>query len=120
MRPAFVKRSVTILESLLLTLLFVGYYGGTTLFYHVHAEPDGLIVHSHPVWHHEANAPTHHHSRAAYQTIQQLSHILLILFVADLLLRICRTSYPPLLCPPPYRIAEVGERWIPRRAPPVR
>lgn len=115
-----VKRPAAILGRILLALLFLGYYGGTTLFYHVHYEPGGAVVHSHPALGDQAGTSSHHHSRAAYQTIQQLSHILLLLFVAEVLLRVFRKAYARLLCPLPQQTATACLSLSPLRAPPAR
>ena len=54
--------------SLLLLVLYVGYYTGTTFFVHSHNCADGAITHSHPY----ASA-THTHSAAAFQLIESLT-----------------------------------------------
>ena len=105
---------------MLLCLLFLGYYGSTTLFYHVHVEPGGAIVHSHPIWNHSENAAAHHHSRAAYQTIQQLSHVLLVAGWTALLPPLFRTVYARLQVPPIQQTAEYRLEFQTWRAPPVR
>lgn len=111
---------MAILGRMLLTLLFLGYYGGTTLFYHVHYKPYGAVVHSHPALGGDAVQSPHHHSHAAFQTIQQLSHILLLLLTVSILLPVFGRSYTRLLCPLSRRIAPVCVSLSPLRAPPVR
>lgn len=62
----------------LLLLLFVSYYGGITLFRHVHQWGESTIVHSHP---HSKNCE-HSHTAAEFQFIQQISAFLSIAAVA--------------------------------------
>ncbi len=75
---------------LLLVVLFAGYYGGTTLFYHVH-EIDGVkIVHSHP---YTGDAQHHTHSAASCRTIQLLSGLTFLASALALLPRVFRRPF---------------------------
>lgn len=56
----------------MLTVLFVGYYGGSTLCPHVHYVDDVMVVHSHPF----ANS-THAHTQAGLQALSLLNGSLL-------------------------------------------
>lgn len=88
-----VKTLIAILGRFLLVFLFLGYYGSTTLFYHVHYDKGAAIIHSHPSLNGDTVSNTHQHSRAAYQTIQQLSLILLICPIIGILLCVFRQAY---------------------------
>ncbi len=113
-----VKRPVSI-GGLLLCWLFLSYYGSTTLFYHVHFEPDGAIVHSHPIWTSPDTPTSHHHSRTAYQTIQQLSLILLIIGWGISLPPLFRAVYTRRFLLPLPRAVETDLTLHPWRAPPL-
>jgi hypothetical protein len=56
-----------------LLILFLGYYGSITLFYHSHLVLGDTIVHSHPYWSDNQGMPSHTHSEKGYVTIQLLS-----------------------------------------------
>jgi hypothetical protein len=57
-----------------LLLLFIGYYGCITLFYHSHLVNGHLITHSHP-YKHSSPFEKHSHSGKAYLLIDQLNKI---------------------------------------------
>jgi hypothetical protein len=56
-------------------ILFLGYYGSITLFYHSHIVLGDTIVHSHPYKTNGNGLPSHSHSEKGYITIQLLSVI---------------------------------------------
>lgn len=68
-------------------ILFLGYYGSITLFYHSHLVLGDTIVHSHPFKSDNNGKPLHSHSGKEYITIQFLSCIILssVLFYLTLL-----------------------------------
>lgn len=70
-----VNRVITALSFL---VLFLGYYGSNTLFYHAHLDNGKVWSHSHPYKHHDNKTPfeSHSHSGAAYNYIQQLNNAL--------------------------------------------
>lgn len=115
-----VKLPTAILGRLLLVFLFLGYYGSTTLFYHVHYDSGTAIIHSHPSLTGDTASNTHQHSRAAYQTIQQLSHILLIFLILDILLQVFRHTYARPAAPLCQYITGICLKLNPLRAPPFR
>lgn len=53
-----------------LFILFIGYYGSITLFWHTHHLPYGAITHSHPF-----SDPDHDHCSGEYQIIDALSAV---------------------------------------------
>jgi hypothetical protein len=57
-----------------LLLLFIGYYGCITLFYHSHLVNGHIITHSHP-YKHSSPFEKHSHSGKAYLLIDQLNKI---------------------------------------------
>jgi len=95
------KKVVRKYSGIVLLLLFVSYYGGITLFRHVHQWGDNTIVHSHP---HNRNCE-HSHTAEELQFIQQISVFLtlaaaVLLFLPgrfDRLLErfICKTIFRP-------------------------
>ncbi len=61
----------------LLLILFLGYWGSITLFPHAHILDGVTIVHSHPYNPFSKENPSgHHHSKAEFVLISQLSHFL--------------------------------------------
>ncbi len=66
------KKVKTILVYSLL-LLFTGYYGSISFFYHSHIILGDTIVHSHPYKSDNNGNPLHSHSEKGYMTIQMLS-----------------------------------------------
>jgi len=54
-------------------ILFIGYYGSITLFYHSHLILGDTIVHSHPYKSDSNGNPVHSHTEKGYLTIQFLS-----------------------------------------------
>jgi len=61
----------------LLLILFLGYFGSITLFPHTHKEDGATITHSHPYYpFSKENSANHHHSKAEFVLISQLSHFL--------------------------------------------
>jgi hypothetical protein len=63
----------------LLLILFLGYYGSITMFYHAHLLVNGVIItHSHPFKSDPNNKgpfQSHSHSSSAYNLIDQLNQI---------------------------------------------
>lgn len=59
----------------LLLLLFIGYVGSTTLFYHIHYVDGGRIVHSHP-YSGKPLSESHTHTAFEFATIAVLSVLL--------------------------------------------
>ena len=59
--------------SLLLLVLYVGYYAGTTFFVHSHNCTNGVIIHSHPY-----TSATHTHSTTSFQLIDSLTTTLFV------------------------------------------
>lgn len=68
------KQRLLNISKILLVVLFVSYYGGTTLFLHTHQSQFGQVTHSHPF------KNTHQHTYTEYETIHQLSNIILVVF----------------------------------------
>jgi hypothetical protein len=64
-----VKKRLLICAKLMLIVLYMSYYGGTTLFTHTHQTPFGPVTHSHPFSHHG-------HTTAEFETINLLSAII--------------------------------------------
>lgn len=61
---------------LVLGVLFVTYYGGTSMFYHSHSVDGVTVTHSHPFQKgatDDASNTTHHHTKDALQLIQLLN-----------------------------------------------
>lgn len=58
-----------------LVILFLSYYGGTTLFTHTHTVDGVKITHSHPY----LPSGHHSHSSTAFQQIEQLSNFVFII-----------------------------------------
>ena len=56
-----------------LLILFLGYYGSITLFYHSYIVLGETIVHSHPFKADSHGSPLHSHTDKGYITIQLLS-----------------------------------------------
>ena len=54
----------------LLFILFIGYYGSVSLFWHTHHLAYGVVTHSHPF-----STPDHGHSSGEYQIIDALSAV---------------------------------------------
>ena len=112
------KRSIR----LLLLILFLGYYGGTTYFTHVHIVNGKTIVHSHPFNKEKGNDPSKQpHSGKELLLIQLLSGFVTTVFaamfagqvIADLLEKIFNN-------PPGEGYAEPGGfSNYPLRAPPL-
>jgi hypothetical protein len=73
-----VKQSITKFLKPSLLLLFIGYYSGITLFYHIHIVNGVAVVHSH-FYKSESGAGTpikkHSHPIAAYDLIHELNKI---------------------------------------------
>lgn len=69
------KKQVKKLPGYILLVLFLGYYGSITLFYHSHIVFGDTIVHSHPYKTNGQGLPSHSHSEKGYITIQLLSVI---------------------------------------------
>lgn len=65
---------------LLLIVLFVSYYGGTTLFYHTHEFGWSKVTHSHPFFP-VKDAPGHSHTSNQCQAIDYLSSIVLLVLI---------------------------------------
>lgn len=59
-----------------LIVLFVSYYVGGVAFTHVHHYLSYTIVHSHPYLPGSDGLPHHTHDSVAFQTIEELTHIL--------------------------------------------
>jgi len=74
-----VKQRLLNISKILLIALFVSYYGSTTLFFHIHKTPYGIICHSHPF------KGAHSHSQAQFETIYLLSIIVFTVHPAFLL-----------------------------------
>lgn len=71
----FINKLYCFLKFFLL-ILFIGYYGSITAFYHSHLVYGNVISHSHPYKHNPFNKSpfeSHSHSSAAYNLIQQLN-----------------------------------------------
>ncbi|WP_321436223.1 hypothetical protein [uncultured Bacteroides sp.] len=68
------KQKLLNISRILLVVLFISYYGGSTFFLHTHETPNGLITHSHPF------KTGHTHSQAGFETIHLLSTILFIVY----------------------------------------
>ena len=64
-----VKKKLLFFARIMLIVLYISYYGSTTLFIHTHQTPYGPITHSHPFNGH------HNHTKAEYTTICFLSAI---------------------------------------------
>ncbi len=72
------------LAKLLLIVLFVSYYGGTTLFYHTHEFGWSKVTHSHPFFP-VKDSPGHSHTPDQCQAIDYLSSIILLVFIVSFL-----------------------------------
>lgn len=66
------KKKLRCIIGFLLIVLYLGYYGGTTLFFHTHQTPYGTIIHSHPF------KTAHSHTIPAYITLSILSTVLFL------------------------------------------
>jgi hypothetical protein len=99
---------------LLLVILFMGYYGGTTLFIHSHTIHGEQITHSHPY-----STPCHGHTSNQVQQISELStfHSLdeLSLNIIEALLSCIKVEYR--CFSEIYRYNDVAIKQL--RAPPV-
>jgi hypothetical protein len=69
-----IKRVKKLLGYFLL-VLFLGYYGSITFFYHSHIILGDTIVHSHPYKSGNNGIPLHSHTEKGYITIQLLSFL---------------------------------------------
>lgn len=76
----------------LLLVLFLGYYGSVTLFYHIHIVGSQAITHSHPYMGGASGNPHHTHSSAELSLIAQLSQLGLLLSIASTvaILSVCK------------------------------
>lgn len=72
--------------AILLTALFVSYYGGTSLFTHTHTYHWGKVTHSHPY----VPSSGHTHSAAAIQLIAHLSAPLAIIVTTTFTVLVAR------------------------------
>lgn len=107
-------KTINVLGMLLL-LLFLGHYGGTTLFSHSHIVDDHVIYHSHPY-----SANSHHtHTSFEYHAIRTLSTLLLLVVIVAAIHRSVYVGYVR-------RISHVISPFIarffktyPLRAPPI-
>lgn len=102
--------------SLLLAILFIGYWCCTTLFLHEHYIDGVRIVHSHP---YTGSAVSHSHSGSQLQVISFLSMIVALVSLSGIMtaaltwLRLHRVQSDEQLSP----IAQYSPRQL--RAPPV-
>jgi hypothetical protein len=67
------KNRVKRIYAYCLLILFMGYYGSITLFYHSHIVLGDTIVHSHPFRSDSHGAPMHSHTDNGYVTIHILA-----------------------------------------------
>ena len=71
-----IRTNISRIKGYFLILLFIGYYGSITLFYHAHLVNNQIIVHSHPYKHHPLDHTpfeSHSHTASAYSLIKQLN-----------------------------------------------
>lgn len=74
------KNSIRRICTYFLLMLFLGYYGSITMFYHSHiVTGDTIIVHSHPFRTGSNGLPLHSHTSNGFITIHLLSTILVSL-----------------------------------------
>lgn len=73
----FKNPNIVSLLRLLVLLLFVSYYGNTTMFYHSHMVEGRLIAHSHWFWGFTNDKPvqSHSHTEQSYVLIHFLNNI---------------------------------------------
>ena len=106
------KKKLRIILGLFLIVLYLGYYGETTLFVHTHYTPYGMITHSHPF-------KSAHHTIPAYITISILSYIVffstMVPFFETFLCKISTIKTYILLCLHPIHYSQ----HIFLRAPPI-
>lgn len=72
------RRKIYITFKYFLLLLFAGYYGGITLFFHTHTLKGEVIVHSHPFKHDSSNKSpfeNHNHGKGEYALIHLLNNV---------------------------------------------
>jgi hypothetical protein len=72
----------------MLVVLFLSYYISATCFYHTHYYSWGTVTHSHFFFPFGDNALQHNHTQSQCQTIQLLSHIVLVFFTFAVLHKI--------------------------------
>lgn len=68
------QKNVCSILRLFLVILFLGYYGGSTLFIHTHTVDGVVITHSHPY------LPSGHHTHmpSGFQVIDHLTYLIFI------------------------------------------
>lgn len=76
-----------------LLILFLGYYGSITLFYHSHIVLGDTIVHSHPFRTDSHGFPLHSHTNKGIITV----HLLSCLAISFILVYFCFNSITPIL-----------------------
>lgn len=105
--------------SILLLVLFMGYYVGGVAFPHVHKVGDTLIVHSHPYLPTSQGAAGHTHTAAAFSTIAVLTGFVATLDEPfGLLLFLFTLCVLPLRCSED--VAAGAQRCVRLRGPPER
>ena len=81
------KKTLLAILKVFMLVAFISYYGEVTAFSHIHFLPDKVVTHSHPF------LPGHTHSSIEFETITELSTLLLIEYIPFILFCALVTLY---------------------------